>query len=121
MPVQGPLDRPKAGTLSAPLPGAVAQLVERLVRNEEVSGSIPLGSTRNLQTVNDAQKHPSAADQTGAVASPCIDVCVMSEAAGLCTGCLRTLDEIAGWAQASDDERRAILQRIAVRRATSKL
>jgi hypothetical protein len=27
--------------------GAVAQMVERLVRNEEVSGSIPLGSTRN--------------------------------------------------------------------------
>src|SRR5262249_17324782 len=30
---------------SAP-PGAVAQLVERLVRNEEVRGSTPLGSTR---------------------------------------------------------------------------
>ena len=27
------------------LPGAVAQLVERLVRNEEVRGSTPLGST----------------------------------------------------------------------------
>jgi hypothetical protein len=27
--------------------GAVAQLGERLVRNEEVSGSIPLGSTNN--------------------------------------------------------------------------
>jgi hypothetical protein len=27
-------------------PGAVAQLVERLVRNEEVRGSTPLGSTR---------------------------------------------------------------------------
>jgi hypothetical protein len=27
--------------------GAVAQMVERLVRNEEVRGSIPLGSTRN--------------------------------------------------------------------------
>jgi hypothetical protein len=27
------------------LAGAVAQLGERLVRNEEVSGSIPLGST----------------------------------------------------------------------------
>jgi hypothetical protein len=26
--------------------GAVAQLGERLVRNEEVSGSIPLGSTK---------------------------------------------------------------------------
>jgi hypothetical protein len=35
--------------LGAPAPawpeGAVAQLGERLVRNEEVSGSIPLGST----------------------------------------------------------------------------
>ena len=27
--------------------GAVAQLGERLVRNEEVSGSIPLSSTKN--------------------------------------------------------------------------
>ena len=27
-------------------PGAVAQLGERVVRNDEVSGSIPLGSTR---------------------------------------------------------------------------
>jgi hypothetical protein len=26
--------------------GALAQLVERVVRNDEVSGSIPLGSTR---------------------------------------------------------------------------
>jgi hypothetical protein len=28
--------------------GAVAQLGERLVRNEEVSGSIPLSSTKNI-------------------------------------------------------------------------
>ncbi len=27
------------------------------------------------------------------VASPCIDVCRMSEADGLCLGCFRTLDE----------------------------
>src|ERR1700735_5014442 len=41
------LDSLGEGPLCAPLPkGAVAQLVERLVRNEEVSGSIPLGSTR---------------------------------------------------------------------------
>ena len=32
----------------APTVGAVAQLGERLVRNEEVSGSIPLGSTNHL-------------------------------------------------------------------------
>jgi hypothetical protein len=36
------------------------------------------------------------------VASPCIDICVMSEKTGLCEGCLRTLDEIAGWGQASE-------------------
>ena len=30
--------------------GAVAQLGERLVRNEEVSGSIPLGSTLSYGT-----------------------------------------------------------------------
>src|SRR4051812_44272144 len=30
--------------------GAVAQLGERLVRNEEVSGSIPLGSTKSRRT-----------------------------------------------------------------------
>ena len=40
----------KRGTISnrLQLVGAVAQLGERLVRNEEVRGSIPLGSTRNL-------------------------------------------------------------------------
>ncbi|ETX29567.1 DUF1289 domain-containing protein, partial [Roseivivax isoporae] len=29
------------------------------------------------------------------VASPCIKVCVIDPRARLCTGCLRTLDEIA--------------------------
>jgi hypothetical protein len=33
--------------LVVPLCGAIAQLGERLVRNEEVSGSIPLSSTKN--------------------------------------------------------------------------
>ena len=33
------------GILQAELDGVVAQLVERLVRNEKVAGSIPVGST----------------------------------------------------------------------------
>ena len=37
---------PRNGTIPLPI-GAVAQLGERLVRNEEVRGSIPLGSTSN--------------------------------------------------------------------------
>lgn len=31
------------------------------------------------------------------VDSPCVKVCVIHPATGLCLGCARTLDEIAGW------------------------
>ena len=41
------------GECDACLVGAVAQLGERLVRNEEVSGSIPLSSTNKI---NDLQR-----------------------------------------------------------------
>ena len=37
---------PRSGTFPLSI-GAVAQLGERLVRNEEVRGSIPLGSTKS--------------------------------------------------------------------------
>ena len=50
--------------------------------------------------------------------SPCIDVCRMDPASGLCDGCLRTLDEIAAWSIASDEQQRQILAAIAQRRAT---
>lgn len=40
--------------------------------------------------------------------SPCIRLCRVDPATGLCVGCRRTLDEIAGWASFSDDQRRAI-------------
>ena len=51
------------------------------------------------------------------VQSPCIDVCRMDAKSGLCEGCLRTLDEIAGWAAAPDEQKRLILAAIAQRRA----
>ena len=37
------------------------------------------------------------------IASPCIDVCKIDEASGLCLGCWRTLAEIAAWGGAGDD------------------
>lgn len=43
----------RRGILSTGL-GAVAQLGERLVRNEEVGGSIPLGSTTLVRDLPDA-------------------------------------------------------------------
>ncbi len=36
------------------------------------------------------------------VPSPCIDVCRMSPATGLCEGCLRTIEEIAAWSALDD-------------------
>ncbi|MBO0764021.1 MAG: DUF1289 domain-containing protein [Hyphomicrobiaceae bacterium] len=38
--------------------------------------------------------------------TPCVHVCAIDERTGLCAGCARTLDEIARWAQMTDEERR---------------
>ena len=46
------------------------------------------------------------------VPSPCISVCRMDAATGLCEGCFRSLDEIARWSSASEDEKRAIWDRL---------
>ena len=50
----------------------------------------------------------------GEVISPCINVCKME--AGLCAGCFRSIDEIARWATAGDEEKRLILSAVAQRR-----
>ena len=50
------------------------------------------------------------------IASPCINVCKMDERTGLCSGCLRTIDEIARWSSIDDSRRLSILAAIAKRR-----
>ena len=50
------------------------------------------------------------------VASPCISVCQMDEASGWCTGCLRTLDEIAAWSTLAEAQKREVWQAIGRRR-----
>lgn len=42
--------------------------------------------------------------------TPCIKVCAMDAASGLCTGCGRTLAEIARWGTMSEDERLSIMR-----------
>ncbi len=42
------------------------------------------------------------------VPSPCVSVCRMVAASGLCEGCWRSLDEIRAWSRASDADKRAI-------------
>lgn len=57
---------------------------------------------------------------SGAVPSPCVSVCAMDAASGLCTGCLRTLDEIAAWSVMDDDAKRAVLAAASTRRGSVK-
>jgi predicted Fe-S protein YdhL (DUF1289 family) len=58
-----------------------------------------------------------ARDDSAAVPSPCVSICVIDAPTGLCAGCYRTLDEIAGWIDFSTAERRALLAVLAERRA----
>lgn len=51
------------------------------------------------------------------VPSPCISLCEMAPDTGLCRGCLRTIDEIIGWSQASDATKRAVWAEIRRREA----
>ncbi len=51
------------------------------------------------------------------VPSPCVNVCRMDEATGLCEGCLRTIDEIACWSLLDDAEKRSVWQELDARRA----
>lgn len=48
--------------------------------------------------------------------TPCIDVCDIDAASGLCIGCGRSLEEIANWSEMSPTERRAIMAILPARR-----
>jgi uncharacterized protein len=52
------------------------------------------------------------------VASPCISVCMIDPVTGLCGGCFRTLDEIAGWIDFSSAEKREVVAELSARRST---
>jgi predicted Fe-S protein YdhL (DUF1289 family) len=41
--------------------------------------------------------------------SPCVKTCVLDPASRLCTGCGRSLNEIADWARLDDAERRKVM------------
>jgi hypothetical protein len=49
------------------------------------------------------------------ILSPCIKVCAIDPASGLCAGCGRSLDEIARWSSFSDAERAHIMAHLAGR------
>lgn len=50
------------------------------------------------------------------VESPCVGICAL-DPQSVCTGCGRTLAEIAEWSQASDSRKQLVVERAAQRRA----
>lgn len=51
------------------------------------------------------------------IATPCIKVCAVDGATGLCFGCARSMNEIARWAAMSAAEREAVMAELPARRA----
>lgn len=58
----------------------------------------------------------TCADGIFDVNSPCVSVCQMDAVRGLCSGCLRTLDEIAAWGGMDANAKRAVWVLLAQRR-----
>ena len=50
------------------------------------------------------------------ISSPCIKLCAIDPASGLCTGCGRTMAEIGRWGALSEPQRLAIMATLKERR-----
>lgn len=48
------------------------------------------------------------------VRSPCVQVCALDQN-DVCIGCQRTGDEILRWSQMTNEERREVLRKVAIR------
>lgn len=51
--------------------------------------------------------------------SPCVRDCCLNEQ-GICTGCLRSLEQIKEWGQASESRKAAIIKQIEFKKSHSK-
>ncbi len=54
------------------------------------------------------QRLPQVLSQAADLPSPCQSVCVMNPDNEWCTGCLRTLPEIAAWGSLNDTQKRRV-------------
>ncbi|MGB1264874.1 MAG: DUF1289 domain-containing protein [Nereida ignava] len=47
--------------------------------------------------------------QRAEIESPCVNICVIHPETRLCTGCLRSIDEIGVWSSLSADARKNVM------------
>ncbi|CAP62805.1 conserved hypothetical protein; putative exported protein [Cupriavidus taiwanensis LMG 19424] len=78
-----------------------------------------MASARNAMALTPAElaAQADAAQRASPVPSPCRNVCRMDPATGYCAGCLRTIEEIAGWSSAGDEDKRRIWAQLPQRAA----
>ena len=50
------------------------------------------------------------------IKSPCINICELDSASGICAGCHRTIDEITNWQKFNELEKRKIFKLIEIRK-----
>ena len=50
------------------------------------------------------------------IESPCVKICVVHPESRLCTGCLRTFEEIGAWAMMSPEARRDVMAKLPERK-----
>lgn len=62
--------------------------------------------------------NPGGAGANDVVTSPCISVCAVNKALGICIGCLRTLKEIGAWRTMTPGEKQATVAACAERAKT---
>ncbi|MGB3406441.1 MAG: DUF1289 domain-containing protein [Jannaschia sp.] len=51
------------------------------------------------------------------IESPCVKLCVVHPETRLCTGCLRSIDEIGAWSGMTPEDRRAVMADLPARKA----
>lgn len=71
----------------------------------------PPHSTVVLRRLAARVRQDAAAGEAG-VPSPCVSICRMDDARRYCLGCLRTIDEIAGWSRMDDAAKRTVWAQI---------
>ena len=68
-----------------------------------------------MATIEERAAEVAALPAGEIVPSPCINVCRIDPASGLCAGCRRTLDEIAAWSRLDDAGKRIVWAQLARR------
>ena len=44
--------------------------------------------------------------------SPCVQICTYEPSLGMCSGCGRTLAEVRGWFEMTDEQRQAVMDQL---------